>query len=205
MLQGVLSHPTLEYLDFSKCNIDDKSGNMLGRVIIRQSQRRDQVVWMYGLRNERPQNNDYALGLVSINLSDNNISDEFAEEIAKALGYDAYIRQLNLSKNSIGEYGCKKLVKSLRKNETVLNIDIRYLISVLINQTNQQNLINFIRNNPGYSDSIQQRLNLKLIKNIKLLKNMNFTIEEQSYINQFINYDYFNIEIPQESKDNLLT
>jgi len=120
-----LTHPTVEYLDFSKCNLDDKAGNMLGRVITRQSQRRDQVVWMYGLRNERPSNNDYAKGLVSINLSDNNLSDKFAEEIAKALGYDAYIRHLNLSKNQITENGCKKLIKALRKNNIVLNLDLR--------------------------------------------------------------------------------
>ena len=167
---------------FSTSVFNTVSGSSLtSTAVSNQSQRRDQVIWMYGLRNERPENNDYALGLVSINLTENNISDEFAEEIAKALGYDAYIRHINLSKNNIMEGGCKKLVKSLRKNITVLNLDLRQ--------------------NPGYTDQIQQRLNLKLIKNIKNIKNTNYTLEEQSYINQFICYDYFNIEIPQNSKN----
>ena len=34
--------------------VKDKYGKILGRLITRQSQRRDQVIWAYGLRNEKP-------------------------------------------------------------------------------------------------------------------------------------------------------
>jgi Leucine-rich repeat (LRR) protein len=92
LIKGVLTHKTLEFLDLSNNQLSDKSGNMVGRIISRQSQRRDQIVWMYGLRNEKPSNNDYAKGLVEINLSSNNLSDISADDIASALAYDVYLR-----------------------------------------------------------------------------------------------------------------
>lgn len=92
MIKGVLTHKTIESLDLSGNHLTDKAGNMVGRIISRQSQRRDQIVWMYGLRNEKPSNNDYAKGLVEINLSYNNLSDISADDIANALAYDVYLR-----------------------------------------------------------------------------------------------------------------
>jgi hypothetical protein len=104
---------------------------MIGRIISRQSQRRDQIVWMYGLRNEKPTNNDYAKGLVEINLSNNNLSDISADDIANALGYDVYLRvnfkiikKINLSNNQIFEEGCKKFIHVLRKNNSIVNLDL---------------------------------------------------------------------------------
>ena len=41
---------------------------MILGIIIRQLQRKDQIIWSYGLRNEFPFNNDYIKGLISINL-----------------------------------------------------------------------------------------------------------------------------------------
>ena len=69
---------------------------MVSRIISRQCQRRDQVIWMYGLRNEKPFNNDYSQGLISINISNNDLSDISADDISNALLYDAYIRVLIL-------------------------------------------------------------------------------------------------------------
>lgn len=98
---------------------------MIARIISRQSQRRDQFVWMLSLRNEKPLNNDFAKGLISINLSNNAFSSDTAEELANALTIDCYIRKVDLSNNSITEDGCKKLIKSLRKNMTIINMDLR--------------------------------------------------------------------------------
>ena len=54
LLKGLLTHESLEYLDLGYNNFNDKFGNMISRVIARQTQRRDQIVWTYGLRNEKP-------------------------------------------------------------------------------------------------------------------------------------------------------
>ncbi len=126
LLKGLLTHETIEYLDLSNNNLTDKCGNMIARIISRQSQRRDQFVWMLSLRNEKPLNNDFAKGLISINLANNMIGMDSAEEFANALQIDCYIRSMNLYNNSIPEEGCKKLIKSLRKNQTILNLDLRY-------------------------------------------------------------------------------
>ena len=73
LINGLLIHPTLEKLDFASNKLNDKAGNMIKRIISRQSQRRNQVIWMYNLRNESPENNEYSKGLLHINLA--NIPD----------------------------------------------------------------------------------------------------------------------------------
>jgi len=125
LLKGLLTHETIEYLDLSNNNLSDKCGNMIARIISRQSQRRDQFVWMLSLRNEKPLNNDFSKGLISINLANNAFGSDSAEELANALTLDCYIRNINLMNNSVTEEGCKKLIKALRKNTTLLNIDLR--------------------------------------------------------------------------------
>lgn len=75
LLKGLLTHESILHIDLSSNGFNDKYANMISRIIARQTQRRDMVVWSYGLRNERPANNDYTKGLVSMNLSDNNFSD----------------------------------------------------------------------------------------------------------------------------------
>jgi hypothetical protein len=178
----LLMHPAIEMLEFSGDSLDDKCGNILGRIIVRQTQRRDQVIWMHGLRNERPLNNDYARGLISINLSNNQLADTSAEEISNALSYDSYIRSLDLRNNLISESGCKMFIKVLRKNLTVLNLDLRQ--------------------NPGYrlDDNLHKRLVLKLSKNIKHLHNQHmegiFNNEEYKNLKNFVKYEFFNVEVP---------
>ena len=91
-MNSAITHVNIEHIDLTENNLSDKCGNMVGRIIARQCQRRDQVIWMYGLRNEKPFNNDFSQGLISIDLSNNNLSDNSAEDISNALLYDAYIR-----------------------------------------------------------------------------------------------------------------
>ena len=179
----LLMHPAIEIIELSGDSLDDKCGNILGRIIVGQTQRRDQVIWMHGLRNERPLNNDYARGLISLNLSNNQLSDTSAEEISNALSYDSYIRSLDLKNNLLSDSGCKMFIKVLRKNLTVLNLDLRQ--------------------NPGYTlhDNIHKRLVIKLSKNIKHLHNQHiegiFNINEYKYLKNFVNYEFFNVEVPQ--------
>jgi len=150
---------------------------MIARIISRQAQRRDQFVWMLSLRNEKPLNNDFAKGLISINLSNNMFGSDTADELANALQLDCYLRSINLANNSITEDGCKKLIHALRRNTTLLNCDLR--------------------GNPGYEDDIIKRINLKLVRNITQIKEMNLASHELHYLSQFIAVDMFNVNIPQ--------
>ena len=76
LLKGLLSHEKIKLIDLSDNNFNDKYGNMISRIITRQGQRRDQIIWSYGLRNEVPSNNDYAKGLISINLHGNKLGEK---------------------------------------------------------------------------------------------------------------------------------
>ncbi len=187
LIKGLLTHEKVEFLDFSNNNLNDKSGNIIGRIISRQSQRRDQVVWMYGLRNELPAGNDYTKGLISINLSKNQMGDVAAEEIANALSNDNYVRALYLNNNQITIFGCKKLIKALRQNQTVLNLDLK--------------------NNPGFEadESINKRLVIKLSNNLKNLQNKHlqgvYSNSEFEYLKQFANFENFDVEIPDHVID----
>ena len=182
LLKGLLTHPNITYLDLSNNNFNDKYGNMISRIIIRQAQRRDQIIWSYGLRNEKPLTNDYRKGLISINLSGNKLAKDSAECISNALCSDQYIRSIDLSYNNIDNAGCKKFIYMMRKNLTLLTVDLR--------------------NNPGYDDYIHPRLVMKMSKNIRYLYQQfqkgEYTEEEFENFKEFIETSFFDVDIPQE-------
>jgi len=125
LLKGILSHEKIKLLDLSNNNFNDKYGNMIARIITRQGQRRDQIIWSYGLRNEFPSTNDYAKGLISINLHGNNLGDKSTDKICYSLYSDNYIRAIDLSSNVIDNNSCKKFIYMMRKNNTLLTLDLR--------------------------------------------------------------------------------
>ena len=182
LLKGLLSHASLSYLDLSNNNFGDKYGNIISRIIMRQAQRRDQIVWSYGLRNEKPSNNDFRKGLISLNLSGNKLGKDSAELIVNALGTDQYIRAIYLNDNKIENSSCKKFIYMMRKNLCLLTLDLR--------------------NNPGYDEYIHSRLVMKMSKNIRYLyqqyKKGEFTEEEFENLKEFIDATFFDVDIPQE-------
>ena len=181
-LKGTLSHEKIKMLDLSDNNFNDKYGNMISRIITRQGQRRDQIIWSYGLRNEFPSNNDYARGLISINLHGNKLGEKSTDKICYALCSDNYIRSIDLSNNLIDTNSCKKYIYMMRKNNTLLTIDLR--------------------NNPGYDDNIHSRLVMKMSKNIHFLyqqyQNGSYTEEEFENLKDYIEISFFDVDIPQE-------
>ena len=182
LLKGLLNHVAIAYLDLSNNNFGDRYGNMISRIIIRQSQRRDQIIWSYGLRNEKPLNNDYKKGLISINISGNKLGNDSAELIANALGIDQYLRAIYLNDNKIENSSCKKFIYMMRKNLCLLTIDLR--------------------NNPGYDEYIHSRLVMKMSKNIRYLyqqyKKGEYSEEEFENYKEFIDATFFDVDIPQE-------
>ena len=182
LLKGLLTHETLEFLDLGYNNFNDKFGNMISRVIARQTQRRDQIVWAYGLRNEKPSNNEYTLGLISLSLQGNNLSELSADCISNSLGYDQYIRSIDLSNNNFEKDDCKKFIRMMRKNNSLLTLDMQ--------------------NNPGYDEEIHARVVMKMSKNIKFLYqqfvNGDLTQEEFENLKSFVDESFFDVDIPQE-------
>ena len=185
LMESLLNHNLLYYLDLSNNNFGDKYGKMISRLIIRQSQRRDQVVWSYGLRNEIPLTNDYKKGLIFINLNGNNLSKDSADCITNSLYYDQYIRAIYLNENKFDNLSCKKFIYMMRKNLSILTIDLR--------------------GNPGYDNYIHWRLVMKMSKNIRYLyqqyKKGEYSEEEFENLKIFIDVSFFDVDIPQNVVD----
>ena len=187
LLKFLLTHKNIEYVDLSENNLNEKNSNLISRIIIRQTQRRDQIIWAYSLRNEKPINNDFMKGLISINLRNNNLNNDSCDFICNALIYDNYIRCIDLNHNKIGKDGCKKFIKLLRKNNTILTIDLR--------------------NNFGYDEKIHARIVMKMCKNLKFLNNLfkekKINQKEFFYFKDFVDWTFFNVEIPKEWENKL--
>ena len=185
LLKSLLKHEMLKYLDLSNNNFSDKYGEMVALIISSQSQRRDQILWASGLRNESPQINEYSKGLVSINLRGNKLGNYSAECLTKALSHDQYIRIIDLSENNLDNSACKKFIHMMRKNNILLTVDLR--------------------ENPGYDEEIYQRMIMKMSKNIRYLyqqfQNGDYNEEEFENLKEFIDISFFDVDIPQEIVD----
>ena len=185
LLKSLLKHEMLKYLDLSNNNFSDKYGEMVALIISTQSQRRDQILWASGLRNESPQINESSKGLVSINLRGNKLSNYSAECLSKTLSHDQYIRIVDLSENNLDNSACKKFIHMMRKNNILLTVDLR--------------------ENPGYDEVIYQRMIMKMSKNIRYLyqqfQNGEYTEEEFENLKEFIDISFFDVDIPQEIVD----
>lgn len=185
LLESLLNQNVLSFLDLSNNDFGDKYGYMISRIISRHSQRRDQVIWFYSLRNELPPSNEYKKGLMFINLNGNNLSKDSAECISSVLYSDQYIRAIYLNNNKFDNSSCKKFIYMMRKNLTILTIDLR--------------------ENPGYDEDIHHRLVIKMSKNIRYLfqqyKLGEYTEEEFEQLKEFIDISFFDVDIPQEIVD----
>ena len=181
LLESLLNQNVLSFLDLSNNNFGDKYGHMISRIISRHAQRRDQVVWFYSLRNELPPSNEYKNGIMFINLNGNNLSRDSADCITSALYSDQYIRAIYLNNNKFDNSSCKKFIYMMRKNLSILTIDLR--------------------DNPGYDEDIHHRLVMKMSKNIRYLfqqyKLGEYTEDEFEQLKEFIDISFFNVDIPQ--------
>ena len=184
-LKSLLKHEIIEYLDLSNNNFNDKYGEMIALIVSSQTQRRDQIIWASCLRNDLPSINEYSRGLVSINLRGNKLGQYSAECISKALSHDQYIRIIDLSENNLDNSSCKKFIHMMRKNNILLTVDLR--------------------DNPGYDESIYQRMIMKMSKNIRFLYQQfqegNYNEEEFENLKDFIDISFFDVDIPQEIVD----
>ena len=181
LIKSLFNHQNISNLDLSNNNLSDKFGNIISKLITKQAQRRDQIIWSYGLRNENPPSN-YKTGLISLNLSGNKLSNESAECLIKVLSSDQYLRAVHLNNNKITNEFCKRFIYMMRKNMSLLTIDLR--------------------NNPGYDEYIHSRIVMKMAKNMRYLyqqyKKGEFSEEEFENFKEFIDATFFDVDIPQD-------
>ena len=181
LIKSLFNHQNISNLDLSNNNLSDKFGNIISKLITKQAQRRDQIIWSYGLGNENPPSN-YKTGLISINLSGNKLSNESAECLIKVLSSDQYLRAVHLNNNKITNEFCKRFIYMMRKNMSLLTIDLR--------------------NNPGYDEYIHSRIVMKMAKNMRYLyqqyKKGEFSEEEFENFKEYIDATFFDVDIPQD-------
>jgi Ran GTPase-activating protein (RanGAP) involved in mRNA processing and transport len=115
---------TLETLDLSYNYMGDKVSSFLTKLISNQSERRDNVVWLHGLRGEVPKPKELQSGLQSLVLRYNSLKDFSACEISRVLTFDTYLKSIDLRNNLFKSKGIKEIVNVLNINTSILNIDL---------------------------------------------------------------------------------
>ena len=99
----------IEILDLSYNFMGDEMSTYIAKIISNQSERRDNVVWLAGLRGETPQNEECKSGLQSIILRYNDLGNYLCGEISRVLLYDVYVKSIDLRNNQIDEKGVKDM------------------------------------------------------------------------------------------------
>lgn len=106
--------------------MQDDWGFYFKKMIFDQNEKRNNIIWMYGLRNEIPKDSNYKKGLISFEFNYSQISDKFAGFIFDSLGFDSYMRRLSMRGNNIS-YACiKNLCDVLKINNTLINLDLSF-------------------------------------------------------------------------------
>ena len=85
----ISKHQCLERLELVNCGLGDGIAGMIRKIINMHSIRRNEIVWMLGLRGDIPTESH---GLTQIILSGNHFTDKFLFVVLQALNYDNYIK-----------------------------------------------------------------------------------------------------------------
>ncbi len=144
--------PNIRIVDFSSNKIDPSGVCHLNRIIKTQGEKKNEAVWLHGLRSEVPPPEVYGKGLCELILQDNDIGDAGAEELCHCLSNDGWLQSLNLRKNKIEPEGCIEFVKLLAKNHSLLSLDLR--------------------DNPGFNRKLSQTILEKLKQNMETFKKL---------------------------------
>ena len=102
------------------------SGQLIGKIISRHNEKRNETVWLYSIRNDSPPDSPLSNGLIEINLENNSLGDEFIKEMMKfRVRYDTWLRSINLRQNNISTAGVKELLSILHSNQNIFTLDLR--------------------------------------------------------------------------------
>ena len=172
LVPALQKNTSLEILDLSYNYMGDEMAWYIAKIISNQSERRDNVVWLAGLRGEAPNNEEYKSGLQSIILRYNDFNNYVWGEISRVLLYDIYIKSIDLRNNEIDEKGIKDMWNFLKSNKTLLNWDLRY--------------------NIGFNSKLHRDIVFYLLRNLKVAK-----LDSKIDCKKWVNMDLLTIEIPE--------
>lgn len=104
LTKAMEQNTSIEILDLSCNYMGDEMATYISKIISIQSERRDEAVWLAGLREELPEE-EYKNGLQSLVLRHNDFSDFLCNEISRVLYFDVYLKSIDLRNNQISSKG----------------------------------------------------------------------------------------------------
>ncbi|CAI2385418.1 unnamed protein product [Moneuplotes crassus] len=162
---------TCQTVDLRDNNLTDDFGGLVVRLIQAQTEKRDDLIWAYGLRNEFPNHID-KVGMKSIILRRNQLGKSFMKKLKKWVVYDEYLRHIDLCYNKIEPECLKTFISKLQHNQSLLCIELR--------------------GNYGFTQEAQSMTAHLLLRNIDHCQQKGVIIEPE-----WINKDVFDIKIPK--------
>jgi len=88
---GLKKQVTIRRLDLSNNYLSDNSGYILARVLSAHSEGKDELIWMFGLRNEYPNQLMLDYGVYEISLANNHITDRAIFDLSEALHFNNWL------------------------------------------------------------------------------------------------------------------
>lgn len=99
-------------------------GGLIVRILQSQTEKRDSIIWVYGLRNEYPEHID-KIGLKSIILRRNKLGKNFMSSLSRWVVYDDYMRHIDICYNKIGSESAKAFINKLKSNNSLVSLEMR--------------------------------------------------------------------------------
>lgn len=93
--KGLAGNEALTIIDLSNNILDGPSGRIVGKILSTHSQRRDDIVWVYSLRGEEPEEDISLKGVYEVNMSNNKMDSNCVKDMCYFLQYDNWVRSLN--------------------------------------------------------------------------------------------------------------
>ena len=139
---------SIRTLDLSDNGFGNPMSSLIIKLLQQQTECKDNKIWSAGLRGEYPQNIDQ-IGLKSIILRKNSLTDVFLRGLGSWMQYDEYMRHIDIRDNKFEEAGLKGLFESVRGNKSLVSIEIR--------------------GNPGFKPKLHQLFALELLNKYNLI------------------------------------
>jgi hypothetical protein len=161
LLYGSLANNTnINVVDLSKNRLDDQCGMMIGKIISSHAEKRDQIIWVYSIRGDKPDEDIELKGLCDLNISYNQLGSNVLKDLCYHLQYDTWVRNLNVRGNKIDDMGVNELARILEKNNSLFSVDLR--------------------DNPFFNPKTSKRILAKLTLNIQNYKSLNFDLSNDN-------------------------
>jgi centrosomal protein CEP78 len=137
-------------VDLQQNSLAESAGRVIGKMLSTHCKKRDDVVWMYSLRGEEPEEDISHKFVFEVNLANNRLDAKCVQDLCYFLQYDSWTRYINLRHNCVEEQGIAEACRLLDTNDTLISFDLR--------------------DNPGFSEHYSQLIYRKLLRNYETLR-----------------------------------